>query len=243
VFERFTEKAIKVIMLAQEEARRLGHNFVGSEQLLLGLIGEGSGAAALAFKDCGVTLKAARTEVEKIIGRGKDRVSTEIPFTPNAKRILELSWDQARLVGDTSVGTEHLLMALIAAGPSVGMQVLDNLGADLSGIWEQMVYLRCETAQPLRDPLLMRVFGALLGIRKAPAILSESASKVIKGAQLGARAAGHWLVCSDQILLAILQNAESVAAKALLDSGITLEIAQAQLVQHSKEHPVLAEQD
>lgn len=99
MFERFTEKAIKVIMLSQEEARRLGHNFVGTEQILLGLIGEGTGLAAKALKAMGVSLKDARIEVEKIIGRGSGFVVVEIPFTPRAKRVLELSLEEARQLG------------------------------------------------------------------------------------------------------------------------------------------------
>ena len=96
MFERFTEKAIKVIMLAQEEARRLGHNFVGTEQILLGLIGEGTGIAAKVLKSMGINLKDARVEVEKIIGRGSGFVAVEIPFTPRAKRVLELSLEIGR---------------------------------------------------------------------------------------------------------------------------------------------------
>ena len=99
MFERFTEKAIKVIMLAQEEARRLGHNFVGTEQILLGLIGEGTGIAAKVLKSMGINLKDARVEVEKIIGRGSGFVAVEIPFTPRAKRVLELSLEEARQLG------------------------------------------------------------------------------------------------------------------------------------------------
>jgi ATP-dependent Clp protease ATP-binding subunit ClpC len=101
MFERFTEKAIKVIMLAQEEARRLGHNFVGTEQILLGLIGEGTGIAAKVLKSMGINLKDARVEVEKIIGRGSGFVAVEIPFTPRAKRVLELSLEEARQLGIT----------------------------------------------------------------------------------------------------------------------------------------------
>lgn len=100
MFERFTEKAIKVIMLAQEEARRLGHNFVGTEQILLGLIGEGTGIAAKVLKSLGINLKDARIEVEKIIGRGSGFVAVEIPFTPRAKRVLELSLEDARQLGN-----------------------------------------------------------------------------------------------------------------------------------------------
>ena len=99
MFEKFTEKAIKVVMLAQEEARRLGHNFVGTEQILLGLIGESTGIAAKVLKSMGVSLKDARVEVEKIIGRGSGFVAVEIPFTPRAKRVLELSLEEARQLG------------------------------------------------------------------------------------------------------------------------------------------------
>lgn len=102
MFERFTEKAIKVVMLAQEEARRLGHNFVGTEQILLGLIGESTGIAAKVLKSMGVSLKDARVEVEKIIGRGSGFVAVEIPFTPRAKRVLELSLEEARQLGEFS---------------------------------------------------------------------------------------------------------------------------------------------
>ena len=100
MFERFTEKAIKVVMLAQEEARRLGHNFVGTEQLLLGLIGESTGIAAKVLKSMAVNLKDARVEVEKIIGRGSGFVAVEIPFTPRAKRVLEMSLEEARQLGE-----------------------------------------------------------------------------------------------------------------------------------------------
>lgn len=99
MFERYTEKAIKVILLSQEEARRLGHNFVGTEQILLGLIGESTGVAAKVLKSMGISLKDARREVEKIIGRGSGFVAVEIPFTPRAKRVLELSLEEARHLG------------------------------------------------------------------------------------------------------------------------------------------------
>ena len=134
MFERFTEKAIKVIMLAQEEARRLGHNFVGTEQVLLGLIGEGTGIAAKTLKSMGVNLKDARVEVEKIIGRGSGFVAVEIPFTPRAKRVLELSWDEARQLGHNYIGTEHILLGLIREGEGVAARVLENLGVDLNKI-------------------------------------------------------------------------------------------------------------
>ncbi len=145
MFERFTEKAIKVIMLAQEEARRLGHNFVGTEQLLLGLIGEGTGVAAKTLKSMGINLKDARVEVEKIIGRGSGFVAVEIPFTPRAKRVLELSWDEARQLGHNYIGTEHLLLGLIREGEGVAARVLENSGIDLNKIRSNVIKILGES--------------------------------------------------------------------------------------------------
>ena len=139
MFERFTEKAIKVIMLAQEEARRLGHNFVGTEQILLGLVGEGTGVGPKVLKEMGVSLKDSRIEVEKIIGRGSGFVAVEIPFTPRAKRVLELSLEEARQLGHNYIGTEHLLLGLIREGEGVAARVLENLGVDLSKIRSQII--------------------------------------------------------------------------------------------------------
>ena len=139
MFERFTEKAIKVIMLAQEEARRLGHNFVGTEQILLGLIGEGTGIGPKVLKSMGVNLKDARVEVEKIIGRGSGFVAVEIPFTPRAKRVLELSLEEARQLGHNYIGTEHLLLGLIREGEGVAARVLENLSVDLSKVRSQII--------------------------------------------------------------------------------------------------------
>jgi len=147
MFERFTEKAIKVIMLAQEEARRLGHNFVGTEQILLGLIGEGTGIAAKVLKSMGVNLKDARVEVEKIIGRGSGFVAVEIPFTPRAKRVLELSLEEARQLGHNYIGTEHLLLGLIREGEGVAARVLENLALDLSKVRTQVIRLLGDTAE------------------------------------------------------------------------------------------------
>ncbi len=164
MFERFTEKAIKVIMLAQEEARRLGHNFVGTEQILLGLIGEGTGVAAKVLKSMGVNLKDARIEVEKIIGRGSGFVAVEIPFTPRAKRVLELSLEEARQLGHNYIGTEHLLLGLIREGEGVAARVLENLGVDLSKVRTQVIRMLGETAEVATAP------GAPGGRTKTPTL-------------------------------------------------------------------------
>jgi ATP-dependent Clp protease ATP-binding subunit ClpC len=134
MFEHFTSEAIRVIMLAQEEARRLGHNFVGTEQILLGLMGEGTGVAAKVLTELGVTLKEARREVEKIIGRGTGFVPPEIPFTPKVKSLFEQSFKEARSLGHNYINTEHLLLGLTEAGEGVAAKVLQNLGVELQTI-------------------------------------------------------------------------------------------------------------
>ena len=147
MFENFTEKAVKVIMLSNEESRRLGHNFVCTEQLLLGLIGEETGIAAKVLKSMGVTLKDARTEVEKIIGHGSGFVSIEIPFTPGAKRILELSQEESHQLGHNYVGTEHLLLGSIRVDKGNASKVLANLGVDSTKIRAQVLRMLGETTE------------------------------------------------------------------------------------------------
>ncbi|GCL37363.1 ATPase AAA-2 domain-containing protein [Sphaerospermopsis reniformis] len=134
MFEHFTSEAIRVIMLAQEEARRLGHNFVGTEQILLGLMGEGTGVAAKVLAELGINLKDARREVEKIIGRGSGFVPPEIPFTPKVKSLFEQSFREAHGLGHNYINTEHLLLGLTEAGEGVAAKVLQNLGVDLQTI-------------------------------------------------------------------------------------------------------------
>jgi ATP-dependent Clp protease ATP-binding subunit ClpC len=147
MFENFTEKAVKVIMLSNEESRRLGHNFVCTEQILLGLIGEETGIAAKVLKSMGVTLKDARTEVEKIIGRGSGFVSIEIPFTPNAQRILELSQEESHQLGHNYVGTEHLLLGSLRVDGGNASRVLANLGVDSTKIQVQVLRMLGETTE------------------------------------------------------------------------------------------------
>ncbi len=146
MFEYFTDKSVKAVMLAQEETRRLGHNLVGTEQILLGLIAEGTGIAAKALSNSGVTLEAARKEVQKIIGRGTGYVPMEIPFTPKVKRVFELSFEEARQLGHNYIGPEHLLLGLIRTGEGVAIRVLENLGVDLSNLRTQVMGMLGEVA-------------------------------------------------------------------------------------------------
>lgn len=131
MFEKFTEGAIKIIMLSQEEARRMGHNFVGTEQLLLGVIGQRHGIGARALKRSKVTLKKARREIELYIGRGTGFVASEIPFTPRAKRVLEMAIHEGKDLGQNFVGTEHILLALINETDGVAMRTLDKIRVDI----------------------------------------------------------------------------------------------------------------
>ncbi|XP_022889653.1 ATP-dependent Clp protease ATP-binding subunit ClpA homolog CD4B, chloroplastic-like [Olea europaea var. sylvestris] len=147
MFSRFTQKAIRVVLLAQEESRRLGHNFVGTEQILLGLIGEGTGIAAKVLKSIGINLKDTRLEVEKISGRGNGFVDVEMPFTPRAKLVIELSLEEARQLGQNYIGSEHLLLALLREGEGVAARVLENLGADPSNIRTKVIRMVGESSE------------------------------------------------------------------------------------------------
>jgi len=141
MFERFTERARKVVYLAQQEAVRLGHNVVGTEHLLLGLVAEGEGVAAKALESMNIDLVKIRQEIERIIGIGETNPFGEVPFTPRAKRVLELAVDEGRQMGHNYVGTEHILLGLIREGEGVAAQVLKNLGADLDKVRKQVISL------------------------------------------------------------------------------------------------------
>jgi len=141
MFERFTQRARRVVVLAQEEARLLNHNYIGTEHILLGLIREGEGVAAKALESLGISLEAVRQEVEKIIGRGQQAPSGHVPFTPRAKKVLELSLREAHALGHNYIGTEHILLGLIREGSGVAAQVLVKLGADLNRARQQVVQL------------------------------------------------------------------------------------------------------
>jgi ATP-dependent Clp protease ATP-binding subunit ClpA len=139
MFERFTSQARRVVVLAQEEARELRHNYIGTEHILLGLLREGEGAAAKALEAAEVTLEGARREVETIIGRGKHEPSGHIPFTPRAKKVLELSLREAVQLGHNSIGTGHILLGLIREGDGVAVQMMRNLGADPNKIRQRVI--------------------------------------------------------------------------------------------------------
>ena len=141
MFERFTDRTRRVVVLAQEEARMLNHNYIGTEHILLGLIREGDGYAARTLESLGISLDAVRQQVEEIIGRGQQAPSGHIPFTPRAKKVLELSLRESLQLGHNYIGTEHILLGLLREGDGVAAQVLVTLGADLNRVRQQVIQL------------------------------------------------------------------------------------------------------
>ena len=148
MFKRFTDRARRVVVLAQEEARMLNHNYVGTEHILLGLIHEGEGVAAKALESLGISLEAVRAQVEEIIGQGQQIPSGHIPFTPRAKKVMELSLREALQLGHDYIGTEHILLGLIREGDGVAAQVLIRLGADLERVRQQVIVLLYQSKEP-----------------------------------------------------------------------------------------------
>ncbi|MFB7843072.1 ATP-dependent Clp protease ATP-binding subunit [Microbacterium sp. NPDC056052] len=150
MFERFTDRARRVVVLAQEEAKMLNHNYIGTEHILLGLIHEGEGAAAKALESLGISLESVREQVQDIIGQGQQQPTGHIPFTPRAKKVLELSLREALQLGHNYIGTEHILLGLIREGEGVAAQVLVKLGADLNKVRQQVIQML--SGSPGREP-------------------------------------------------------------------------------------------
>ena len=180
MFERFTDRARRVVVLAQEEARLLNHNYIGTEHILLGLIHEGEGVAAKALESLGISLEAVRAQVEEIIGQGQSAPTGHIPFTPRAKKVLELSLREALQLGHNYIGTEHILLGLIREGEGVAAQVLVKLGADLSRVRQQVIQVLSGAAgvevgaarRVVREPRPTVVGGpGLFGEREPPELV------------------------------------------------------------------------
>jgi len=202
MFERFTDRARRVVVLAQEEARMLNHNYIGTEHILLGLIHEGEGVAAKALESLGISLEAVRSQVEEIIGQGQAAPTGHIPFTPRAKKVLELSLREALQLGHNYIGTEHILLGLIREGEGVAAQVLQKLGADLNRVRQQVIQLLSGYPAPREIPW-------------RPVELAISA------AQEEAEENDETEVASEHLLLALLRDKESLAARMLGEFGVT----------------------
>jgi ATP-dependent Clp protease ATP-binding subunit ClpC len=170
MFERFTDRARRVVVLAQEEARLLNHNYIGTEHLLLGLVHEGEGVAARALESLGISLEAVRAEVEEIIGQGKHAPAGHLPFSPRAKKVIELSLREARQLRCNYIGTEHILLGLVREGEGVAAQVLVKLGADLPRVRQQVTGLLAghagaqEGAEAVEEDLEDELHAAIGGV-------------------------------------------------------------------------------
>jgi ATP-dependent Clp protease ATP-binding subunit ClpC len=162
MFERFTDRARRVVVLAQEEARMLNHNYIGTEHILLGLAHEGESVASKALESLGISLEAVRGEVEEIIGQGESAPAGQIPFTPRAKKVLELGLREALQLGHNYIGPEHLLLGLVREGKGVAAQVLEKRGAELQRVRQEVIQLLSgfsggeAGAQPLEPPVCPR---------------------------------------------------------------------------------------
>jgi ATP-dependent Clp protease ATP-binding subunit ClpA len=217
MFERFTDRARRVVVLAQEEARLLGHNYIGTEHILLGLIHEAEGVAAKTLAQLGISAEAVRSRVEAIIGEGAGAPTGHIPFTPRSKKVLELSLREALQLGHNYIGTEHILLGLIREGEGVGAQVLVVLGADLSRVRQEVIHQ------------LGGVSGGRRGARfsgPSPMLMTRETPAAAKAAVEARRLAGSAPVGSHHYLLALLAQNDSVAAKALEGLGVTAEALQ-----------------
>jgi ClpA/ClpB-like protein len=166
MFERFTDRARRVVVLAQHEARALGHNYIGTEHLLLGLTREREAVAGRALESLGISLEAVRAQVEDIIGRGTDKPSEHIPFTPRAKKVLELALREALQLSHNYIGTEHILLGLIREGEGVAAQVLAELGGSLDRVRESVVLTISGTAGPVPSEQVARARAG-----EAPALM------------------------------------------------------------------------
>jgi ATP-dependent Clp protease ATP-binding subunit ClpA len=233
MFERFTNRARHVVVLSQEEARELQHNYIGTEHILLGLIGESGGLAAQALARFDMTLDGTRDEVKGIIGLGKAKPSGHIPFTPRAKKVLELALREALQLNHDFIGTEHILLGVIREGEGVGAQIIKQHSADLKEVREAV--LDVVSSAPTRVPKGRR------WLRARPEAVTARASEPGEAAEIrtteaadislseAARLAGSQPVGSHHLLLAALADTHSAAARALAELGVQLEPLKAAL--------------
>jgi ATP-dependent Clp protease ATP-binding subunit ClpC len=226
MFERFSDPARRVVVLAQEEARLLNHNYIGTEHILLGVIHEGEGVAARALRSLGINLDAVRQEVDEIIGRGGSPPSGHIPFTPRAKKVLELSLREALQLGHNYIGTEHILLGLLREGEGVACQVLVKLGANLpkvrARVYELLAGGATEETTAERVPI--------------PPLSSEL-REVIQEARRAAEANGAAEVAPIHLFLAAAQHPDGAAGRMLRAVGVDPEELHRQVVDESDDKP------
>ena len=239
VFERFTDRARKVVVLAQEEARLLEHNYIGTEHILLGLIREGEGLAAKALASMRVSLHDARKEVEALIGRGTSPKGGHIPFTPRAKKVLELSLREALQLGHNYIGTEHLLLGLIREQDGVGAQVLKKFVGDLNRVRREVVSLLAggagETPPAERTAFLPHVPVSAMPFASGTVFAVEQAERI-------ATSLGHATISPEDLFWGLLQagSSEVLAAAAALGADWELIRRRLEEIRGAEEPPTEA---
>jgi ATP-dependent Clp protease ATP-binding subunit ClpA len=232
MFERFTDHARRVLVLAQEEARLLGHNFIGTEHILLGLLHDDREVAATALRSLGITLEAVREGVLETVGPAGSASSGSPPFTARAKKVLELSLREALQLGHNYIGTEHLLLGLIREGEGVATQVLVQLGADLARVRQRVIQLipgAGEVSVAAAGQPTPFGPGPHVAFRRAPVVERTPAATRIESAAPGL--AGGLPVASQHLLLAMFDQPDSVAAKALAALGVDRRAVEQQISQ------------
>ena len=215
MFERFTDRARRVVVLAQEEARMLNHNYIGTEHILLGLIHEGEGVASKALEQLGVSLDAVREQVQEIIGQGQQAPTGHIPFTPRAKKVLELSLREALQLGHNYIGTEHILLGLIHEGEGVASKALESLGISLEAVREQV----------------QEIIGQGQQAPTGHIPFTPRAKKVLELSLREALQLGHNYIGTEHILLGLIREGEGVAAQVLIKLGADLNKVRQQVIQ------------
>jgi ATP-dependent Clp protease ATP-binding subunit ClpA len=248
MFERFTERARHVLVLAQDEARMLGHDYIGTEHILLGLLREEDGIAARVLDSFEIMVEEVRAQVVHLIGQGHDEVTGQIPFTPRAKHVLELALREGLALGHAYIGTEHILLGLVREADGVGARILLDLGADAETIQRAVVRMLSGPAPasatrtyPIPRAGSHRGGRATSGRRRptravgdattGPARLTRGARNALLLAQEEARALKHTHVGSEHILLGLLREEHGLAARLLASLGITLAEVHDQVVQ------------
>ena len=222
MFERFTERARKVIILAREEAIRLGHNFVGTEHLLLGLIREADGLAVAMLKKLNVDLTGLKREIEKMVAPSKEvSPGSEIPFTPQAKKVLEYAISEARSLGHNYIGTEHLLLGLIREGEGIASLVLRDFGVSVAAAKAQAVELLGEKLRQTTPE----------GRRLSFEGFTDHARSVIVMARDEASRLGHNSIGPEHLLLGLLREDEGIASRVLRDLGVSVDAAKAKTLE------------
>jgi ATP-dependent Clp protease ATP-binding subunit ClpC len=223
MFERFSDRARRVVVLSQEEARLLNHNYIGTEHILLGLVHEDEGVAARALRSLGISLEAVRRQVEEIIGQGGSSPSGHIPFTPRAKKVLELSLREALQLGHNYIGTEHILLGLVREGEGVACQALVKLGANLPTV-------RARVLQLVAD-------GTVEGAAGRTPSLSPDLEAVLDEARRAAQASGEAQVMPIHLFLAAVEHPDGAAGRMLQVVGVDPEELRRQVLDESDDAP------